>query len=104
MLLRRLDLPMPARGEPEALHRFRVELHDDRLGLAVEAEGDRPLEVVAVGEAVVAHVLRQREAPVAAVLDVVLKLAGVDLAFAVLRPVLAAEARERADARRALVV
>ena len=102
--LRRHDITVATGSEPELLHHLGIEVEGDWVGIRIEAEALRPLEVILVGHAVVTNVFRQLVLPVAAILDVLLKLLRIDLALAGLGAVGPAETRERADAGPALVI
>ena len=97
-------LPWPARGQTEFLQRLAVELVDDRVGLADEAEEGGPVEIGPVHMAVVLHVIGQLVEPVAAIVDVMLQLFGIGRAPPLRLAVGTAEAGERAEPRRAFVV
>ena len=71
-----------ARGKPHLLHRLAVELEDHRRRREPHALVERPLDVVLVDVAEVAHVLGQVVDVEAAVGDVLLELARVDVAAA----------------------
>src|SRR5207244_9300847 len=98
------DGGMPAGGKTHLLHRLAVELEDHRRRRQPHALVEGPLDVVLVDMAIVAHVLGQVVDVEAAVGDVLLELARVDLATAEVAAGLAAVAGERADAGPALVV
>ena len=99
-MLRRLARDALAlRGEAEFLQHLRVQVDQDRLGVALDAVALRPLEVALVP---VAHVLvgrRQLVVVDAVVLRVHLPLPRVGLAAHELLAALAAPAGEEADAR-----
>src|SRR5690606_39129911 len=95
---------MAAGGKPKLLQRLQVELENDRVGRADEAHLLRPLEIRLVGVLVEALLGRQMMVIEAAVGDVLLELLRVRRALAVALAVGAAEAGQRADARRTLVV
>ena len=101
MRLGRQDRAVPVGGQPHLLHRLAVELEDHRRRREPHALVERPLDVVPVDVAVVAHVLRQVVQMEAAVGDVLLELARIDVAPPEVAAVLAAMAGERADAGRA---
>src|SRR6185295_8186812 len=65
---------MTAGGETEGLQRLAIKLEDDRVRPADESKVLRPFEIVAIGVAVVFHVVGKLVEPVAAVLDVALDL------------------------------
>lgn len=94
---------MAARGQPEALQRFGIELEDDRLGLRDETHLHGEFEIGAVGHLVVALVSGKVVMPEAAIVDIALQLVRIGLALADRGAVLAAPAGERADAGCALM-
>ena len=101
---RRLAFPMPFRREAEFLQGLRPDLQDHLIGV-----GDQPhrLGAVQIGLVGVLEPLlfgRQVIAPEAAIVDVALQLVGVRLAEPLLAAIRPAEAGQRADAGRTLMV
>ena len=95
---------MALRRQAEFLQGLEIELEDDRVGPADETEGGRPFEIVAIGVAIIFHVVGQFVEPVAAILDIALELLRIGLAPAMEDAFLAAPAGERTDAGAALMI
>ena len=104
IFLRRQDIAVAPGREPKFLHRLAVELQDHRVCITVETKLGRKFQVVLVGMLEVEFVRLQLAPPVAAILDIFLKLLRIDGTLAFLRAILAAPAHEGADARRTLVI
>src|ERR1051326_257062 len=101
---RRLDQAVAARRQPELLQRLEIELENDWRRGADEARLLGPFQIGLVGVLVVALLGREMVLVEAAIADIGLELGGIRSAAAVAPSVLAAKARKRAYARRALVV
>ncbi len=98
------DLAVAVGSKAELLEALDIELEDDPVRCADEADFGGPVEVALVGVLHVALVGRQFVGIEAAVLDVFFKLVRVWRALAELVAVLAAEAGQRADAGAAALV
>src|SRR4029079_14625084 len=81
-----------------------VELKDKRVGAAEKTEVLCPFKIIAVGVPIVWRVLGVFIGPVAAILDIALKLMRVGSAATMTNSLFAAPAGKWADAGRALVV
>ena len=92
MLLGRSQGAVAAGGKAHLLDRLAVELEDRGRGGEAESLFQRPLDVVAVDMAVVAHVLGQVMRMKAAVGDILLELARIDVALGEVATVLSAMA------------
>src|SRR5262249_41915836 len=102
--LRRRHRRMAARRGPHLLHALAIDLEGYRCRREAHALAERPFDVVAVSVPVIAHVLGEMVHVEAAFGDILLELAWVDVAATEVTSVLAAMARERADAGPALMV
>ena len=90
--------------QPELLQRLHIELHDDLVRRADEAEARCGFQIGLVGVLVIPLFRLELVPPEAFVLDVTLELVRVRRALAAFGAIRAAPARQRADARRAFVV
>src|SRR5689334_8025387 len=86
----RLDGAVALGSQPEFLQWLEIELENDGIRPADKAEGRCPFEIVAIGMAIILHMIGQFVKPMAAILDIALKLLRIGLAAAMKHAFLAA--------------
>ena len=101
---RRLDRAVAARRQPEFLQRLEIKLERDGHRSADEAHVLGPIEIGLVGVLVVALLRREVMLVEASLFDIRIELLWIRRAAAEALAVRAAKARERTDARAALVI
>ncbi len=100
----RQHLAVAARRKAKLLQRLAIELVDNRLRLADEAEECRPIEIGPIHMPEILHRVRQFLKPVTAIVDIAFELIRVGSATACQLPFRPTESRQRPKSWCALVV